>query len=79
MAVKVCEDLNEILLSGGYEIRMLTEARARRATGFMGRPMTSRFPGTCAVCMAAIAEGEPILYDRDARRAAHQRCGEPSE
>jgi hypothetical protein len=36
--------------------------------------MLSRFAGKCAACGEMIARNQPIGYDRDARKAYHEKC-----
>ena len=40
---------------------------------FEGRPMESRYPGTCCVCGQSFAKGAPIVYAD--KLAAHHGCG----
>jgi hypothetical protein len=42
---------------------------------FVGRPMTSKRESTCVVCGQRINIGETIVYNAEARRAAHHGCG----
>jgi hypothetical protein len=67
------------LLEGKVFLTIVPGAREREAraaaAGFVGRPIDSRFPGTCEVCRKPFGIGAPILYNADLRRAAHHACG----
>lgn len=64
--------------SNARPIQSATSPNATGVPAFVGRPMSAKFGGSCAVCRGPIAVGETILYNRDAKRAAHDRCGELS-
>jgi hypothetical protein len=42
---------------------------------FHGYPLESKYSGKCAVCGRAYRAGDPILWDRDAKKSAHVECG----
>ncbi|HKO49199.1 MAG TPA: hypothetical protein VJV79_15810 [Polyangiaceae bacterium] len=67
-------------VEGKIFLSIVPGARAHEAkvaaTGFRGRPMESRFPGSCAVCGKVFPVGARILYNSEQRRAGHDACGE---
>lgn len=87
-----CLAFREAIMRGGAsapaarrsEPRPTTDASASGAqpTGepaaprFTGRPLAAKYAGRCAVCGGSFPQGAAILYDGDAKRAAHDECGE---
>lgn len=43
---------------------------------FLGRPMSAKFAGRCAVCRTAIGVGAPVIYNGTSKLTAHAHCGQ---
>lgn len=93
LAMQVCRELGEIepayrlaLKTETHNSNATAEGRSQRwdrpsaATpkGFRGFPLEARRGGKCCVCSRGFSAGAAILWDREARSAAHAECGETS-
>lgn len=91
VALEVCRDLAKIEPEYELRLKVLgakhdgaTVDRLKRQVqqkqgepaAFVGRPITSRFSGRCAVCKGPYTAGADVFWRKGAG-AAHVTCGEP--
>jgi hypothetical protein len=52
------------------------DAEPSSSRPFRGRPMSSKYPGTCCVCGQPYDIDDRIVWNGDAKQAAHLGCGQ---
>jgi hypothetical protein len=68
-------EIDALVAELGQDIAQ-SQAEPSASGPFRGKPLDSRYSGVCAVCRKPYAEGDRIVWNGEAKRAAHLGCGQ---